>query len=298
MKKKIGIALVLALALVLSLGTVVSADPPFEPTSVDIDWVGGGWVGARVIGGDDAITTFSTDGSHIEGTFTADYTAGGYAYMEVNTLTSRLDASVNGGGYIEYQTERTDSYGGWGAWEPAGQESYSFVGTDDGNASMGTGSRSSLDGLVDDNYPLLGTLAVDNATNYNIIRYLSVGNILTGDFFTGVQAHGSGSAVLQCRRSRALNYAELGVASYANAATFNAVGGGTFDLYARGDNGATINSITMTGSTSGSFNWLGNLDVGSLPTVTATDAGSGASLDIIANFISNFDMGDYSIRAW
>jgi len=292
LKKKIGIALVVALALILCLGTAVLADDPVE---VNVDWDGEGEVGTTVIGGDDAITTFHTAGSQIEGTFTASYSDGSYPYMEVNTLVSRIDASVNDGGYIEYRTERTDCYGGW---SPAGQVSYSFVGTDDGNASMGTGSRSHLNGLIDYNYPLQGTLAVDGASNYEIIRSLSVDNI-----WTYAYAEGSGLATLQCRNS-AIDYqfapsgAELGAYSGCpTKATFNAVGSGTFDLYARGDNGATINNTNMTGSTSGSLTWLGNTSF-SGSKVTATDAGSGATLNIIANFTSNFDMGDYSIRGW
>jgi len=288
MKKRIfSIALILALMSTMLCGSIALAD---DPTTVEIDWDGGGWVDATVIGGDDAITTFNTGGNHIEGTFTADYTPGSYSYMEVNTLASRLDALVTGGGYIDYRTERTDCYGGW---SPAGQVSYSLVQTDDGNASMGTGSKSHLNGLIDYNYPLQGTLAVDSATDYDIVRYLSVGNV-----FTGIHASGSGSAILQNRNSAVLKVAEFGdYSGCPTRATFHAVGSGVFDLYARGDNGATINNTNMTGSTSGSLTWLGNTSF-SGSTVTTTDAGAGAALNIIANFTSNFDMGDYSLRAW
>lgn len=288
--KKLMVALALALMLMLTVGggAVLAGDP--IDVDVDISWDGGGGIGATVIGGDDAITTFSTGGSHIAGTFTADYTPGSYDYMEVNTLTSRLDALVTGGGEIEYRTERTDGYGGWGT---IGQVSYSYVGTDDGNASIGTGSESHLNGLIDYNYPLQGTLAVNSATNYEIVRSLSV-----GDAWAVIHAWGSGLATLQNRNSAVLSVVEFGdYSGCPTNATFHAVGSGTFNLYGQGDNGTTFKNISMAGSTSGSLAWVGNTSF-SGPIVTATDAGFGTSLDLIANYVSGFDMGNYSIRAW
>jgi len=291
----IGLVIALLVSLVPASAAFAVGPTPFEPVSVDIDWDGGGEVGATVVGGDDATTEFWTGGNHVAGTFTAGYTPGSYSYMEVNTLVSRIDATVAGGGWINYRTERTDCYGGW---SPAGQVSYSRVWTDDGNASMGFGSKSHLNGLIDYNYPKQGTLAVDSATSYEIIRSLSVDDILVEAW-----AVGSGSATLQNRNS-AIDYqfapsgAELGGYSGCPPTdTFHAVGSGTFSLLAKGANGAIINDTDMTGSTSGSLSWLGDTSF-SGSTVTATDVGLGAALHIIANFASNFDMGDYSIRGW
>lgn len=303
MKKIFGIALVLAVLTSLCFGSVALADDP--DTIVNINWgpgtsgPGSGLIGTTVIAGDDATVSFQTDGSAIAGSFNLvdDNMNTWYGGGNVDSVSSYMTAGVTNG-YIWYQTTRTDTeiY-----HNPlTGQVSYSFVGAS-GSGEMATGSNSYGAGLHDNTWGKPRTSGGHNfeatGSSYQILRTMTAGD---GDF-TGVNAIGSGSAYMDCLWSGAYGGGQSYLAKgwgYTWDHDFNATGSGTFDLVAVGNNGATFNNVTMTGSTGGSFNWTGSLDVSGLPTVTATDAGSGASLNIIANFTSSFNMGDYSVRAW
>jgi len=157
MKKIFGIALVLAVLAVLSLGSVALADPP---TDVTITWGGGlvdsggyptdygaGWVSATVTAGDDATTTFSTTGNAILGQFTArDFNDDSTMYF-VDKFTTSFSADVTDG-YATISTERTDFAAGWDEAGPpymygyAGEHSYNYVGASGGAAHLSVGSWS------------------------------------------------------------------------------------------------------------------------------------------------------------
>lgn len=306
MKKIFGIALVLAVVTTLCFGTVALAA---DPTDVEVTWGGGavdsggyptdsgsGWVSATVTAGDDATTTFSTGGVEILGQFTAKGTANtSYPYMGVDTFNTDLDAIVGGAGYIEYQTDRTDSYASYG---PPGQTSYNYLEVFDGYGAMGMRSWTNYATQRDYLWAQVKTPGGYNfevdASSYYLQRTVQASD---GDF-ADLEAWGSGFAALEAISSR-MDSGSLyfGRQWESYDSYFTATGSGTFDLVGVGDNAVTFNDITMTGSTGGLVGWTGTLDLSGLPTVTATDAGFGASLQIIANFTTNFNMPDYSVTA-
>jgi len=309
MKKIFGIALVLAVLTTLCFGSVALAD---DPVDVEVIWGGGavdgggfpvnsgsGWVSGTVTAGDDAATTFSTGGFEILGRFTANQTANtAYPYMGVDTFTTDLDAIVGGAGYgyIEYQTNRTDSYESM--YGPSGQTSYNYLEVVDGSGAMAMRSLTNFASQRDYLWAQVKTPGgynfEVNADSYYLQRTVSASD---GDF-ADLEAWGSGFAALEAISSRMDDdslYFGRQWESYDSY--FTATGSGTFDLEGVGDNEVTFNNISMTGSTSGGMLWNGTLDLSGLPTLTATDAGSGAALNIIANFTSSFNMGDYSVTA-
>lgn len=306
MKKKLGIALVLAVVTTLCFGTVALADPP---TEVTVTWGGGtfdaggypvdagaGYIGATVTSGDDATTTFYTAGDAILGQFTAkDFNDNPYGY-NVDTFNTDLDALVAGSGYIEYWTDRTDSYAPM--YGPSGQSSYNFLGVEDGYGAMAMRSWTNFATQRDYLWAQVKTPGGYNfevdALSYYLQRTVSASD---GDY-ADLEAWGSGFAALEAISSR-MDSGSLyfGRQWESYDSYFTATGSGTFDLEGVGDNAVTFNDITMTGSTGGGMWWTGTLDLSGLPTVTATDAGSGASLQIIANFTTNFNMPDYSVTA-
>jgi len=304
--------IVLAFVLVLGLGLVAFATgpTPFDTVDVDMDWSNAsGSIGVTVVGGDDGTASFRTVGAGLDGTFTADYQAGGYGYMEVNTLVSRIDATVANGGFVQYNTARTDCYGGWC---PAGQTSNSFVGTGTfdysdpnnpifsygpGTVSMGTGSKSHLNGLIDYNYPSNGTLSA-NADNYTIMRNMAVGGSRAA-----LEAVGSGSATLQNRNS-AIDYqfapsgVELGgYSGCPPTASFHAQGTGTFYADGTGVNVVEFYDVTQTGNIVGSGGtWVGALTpVG--PGLTATSVGAGAAIHQWTSWNGVYDYSYNAMRA-
>ena len=52
----------------------------------------------------------------------------GYPYMGVDKTITSVTSDLSGGGWMEFEVNRTDSYGGYGL---PGQRSYSFVGSND-----------------------------------------------------------------------------------------------------------------------------------------------------------------------
>jgi len=308
LKKIFGIALVLALMTSLCFGSVALAD---DPVDVEVTWGGGlvdgggfpvnsgsGWVSGTVTAGDDATTTFSTGGVEILGQFTANQTANtAYPYMGVDTFTTDLDAIVAGAGYgyIEYQTNRTDSYGSYG---PPGQISYNYLEVADGYGAMAMRSTTNFASQRDYLWAQVKTPGGYNFEVDSSLYYLQRTVSASDGDFADLEAGGIGFAALEGISSgMGDDSLYFGRSWEPYDSYFTATGSGTFDLEGKGDNGVTFNNITMTGSTSGGMLWNGTLDLSGLPTVTATDAGSGAWLQIIANFTSNFDMGDYSVTA-
>jgi hypothetical protein len=284
MKKVLGIALVLALAVMLVPGAVF-ADPPFEPVAIDMDWSSGDGSSATVtytmVAGDDGKSSFYTTGSGLCGAYNADYTKGPYDYMEVNTLVSTIDAQCRTAGLISFSTSRDDCYGGW---SPAGQTSYSFVGSGiqtgntfvygAGEVSMLTRTQTWLNGLADYVYSFPyadptryrenrvsnpgfvsdgGVLEAKGCTNYTIIQ--NVANPNDGDRYFQADAVGSGNARLACRNGDAeYQYipgdVKLGQNVGVTKSDFTASGnGGTFTL-----SGKYVNNMSML---NGNLTWSG-----------------------------------------
>ncbi len=271
-------------------GAVLAADP----TQVDVTWGGAGIVDGTVDTGD-ANANFHSGGSNHVGEFHAtDSNDNPYNYgVDSNSFT--LETAITGFGQASLNVERTDAKTSYGA---AGQNSYTYVEIMNGSATLQNRSATNYASMKDCNYGWNANdhITVTGADSYYLERSMDSGNVN----FAGLWAGGTGDADLDCMNAEAsAGQVRLGegCGCYTNA-DFNAVGIGTFNLYGLGNNGVTFNNISMTGSTSGAFNWLGSLDVSGLPTITATDTGFGAMLNIVADFVSNFSMPDFSTKAW
>jgi hypothetical protein len=271
MKKIFGIALLLAVVATLAFGSVALAA---DPTEVNMNWSGSGSVGTTVTAGNDAIIHFAASGSGISGNFTAkDFNDNPYFY-NVDTVSSYIQSAVADGSSW-YRVNRTDSkvsmYG------PPGQISYSFIGANGGTAEMATGGFTNYAELEDPTYGKPKTTSGKNfeanASSYLIYRYIQTSD---GDN-AWFQAQGSGTALIDCMSCNAWgSWFDFGRGSgcYTNAdAQFT--GAGSFQVM-----GSAGNSVSFPG--------LG---------LTATGDGTpgSASLQLIANWVSSFNIADYSM---
>ena len=126
MSKKRSVEAILALfALALLLQTI----PALGATQTDVEWDTSGSLSIQVIADDDAETYFDTAGSHIWGEFHAkDFDDNLYNY-QVDTFETWVQAEIEGGGFIEWTTIRTDSHESM--YGDAGQERGILIDTDD-----------------------------------------------------------------------------------------------------------------------------------------------------------------------
>lgn len=319
MKRIFGIALVLAVLAVLSFGSVALAGDPID---VDITWGGGtvdaggypvdygaGWVSGTVTAGNTLATTnFSTAGSSILGQFTAGYNVGGGPYGG-NSYNTSMDAEVAGGGMIEFFTIRGAlGYTGSGTLEPGGQQSYSYVYSSDGTASLANRTSTGATfkthtgwdaGLLDNTYGWEGENFRVSGTSYEIIRQMIAGN---GNYVeawaTGTGTAGLDTGAQQVSDSRT-NQADLAYRSGYNFGwnqEFTATGTGQLILTAFGSNQAFMYDVSNTGADPGTSggSWSGTLSVTSGSTylagqgLTATGDGTfgSAALQIITGFVS------------
>ena len=280
MKRKIAIALAVALAMVLSLGSMVLAD---SPTTVDVEWddgsggYGSGWVGTVVTAGDDAVTTFQTWGAGIRGHFgTTDSNDNPYSYG-VDSNSAGIAAEVQNGA-IEFQMDRTDSK--TSMYGSAGQQTYGFVGTD-GWGAMATNSCTNYASQKDCCYGHPRTsgghhFEVSGASTYNLLKYVQAGDGDWAQVIAWEAIGGGGSAQLDCMNSTmSATGIQLGrgCGCYTDA-DFVAIGTGNFLAEAHGNNYA---EIYATGANS----W-----------------GSSASVGIMSSWVNGgFSIGDYSLTA-
>lgn len=260
MKKKLGIALVVALLAVLTLGNAVLADDP--DTIAEVAWDGSGVVTGGANTGD-AISGFSTGGDQISGSWTAtDSNNDPYGYG-VDNFSAYLNASVENG-YISAGCERTDSAGMYGV---DGQESWSFVGVEDGIASMAYRTTTNFAQMIDASYknqlPGGHNIVVD-ASLYEIHRGISDGRGNSG----ALNAWGEGIAILDCMVSGAsgvwpLTYGRGG-GCYTDAG-FNAIGpGGHVEIIGEGNNSVAFPGMGVSsdgGSLTFIADWLNGVSI-------------------------------------
>lgn len=262
MKKLLLGGLVLAFAVAMAIPSAVFAEDPVE---VNMNWAGtSGAVGYEQTSGDDAYVNFSTVGSAYSGHFASQYVENtAYPYMGVNTFQSYLNASVTNGG-ITYWTDRTDSYGSYGA---AGQTSYSQLLASGGTGEMAMGSWTNFASQKDCLYSSTGTkLGVPvrtsgghhfeaDATNYFMVHDITAPD---GDW-AYVTASGSGIADLDCM-SNELGASSLrlgwGCGCYTDA-DFYASGSGSFEAYGQGTNSVSSAYGTVTGAGAWQSNAMG-----------------------------------------
>ena len=256
-KKLIGIIMTLVVLAGLLFSGVAFAD---DPTTVDVTWDGGGAVVGSVVAGDDATASFGSAGSNHIGEFHAtDYNFNHYGYG-VDSCTFSLDTTITGGGVAQLTVDRTDSKA---SYCPAGQQSYTYVWTDDGNATLQNRVGTNYASMKDCNYGWNANdhITVDNATNYALARWVDADSSLANTNslnFAGLVASGTGNADLDCMSSEAGNGVRLGwgCGCFTNA-NFTATGGGTMQLTGVGNNSATTAMAPgMAGADS--FNFIAN----------------------------------------
>ncbi len=266
MKKRIGIALVLALALILCLGTAVFAD---DPTDVNVDWDGTGAVGVNVDTGD-TLAGVLTAGEGISGSYSArDSNNNPYNYG-VDNFSAYLNASVVNG-VIDAGSFRADSYSPM--YGPAGQSSWSIVEVAGGTASMAYRTTTNYASMSDASYGFQlpgGHNIVVDATYYEIDRGIEDGRGNSG----WVYGEGSGTATLDSMVSAASGGWSLtfgrGGGSFTDA-NYTATGNGYFEAVGMGNNSITFNGMGMSSG--------------------------GGSLSVVANFVNSFSIADYSLTA-
>lgn len=257
----------MALIATLALSGAVMAD---EPTTVTVTWDGAGGVGTNVDCGD-SNAGFTTIGDAIVGSYTAtDSNDNPYNY-KIDSFVSEINASVING-QISTGIARVNSY--TGMYGNGGQVDSAFVGVSDGTASLAFRSTTNFAQMVDASYQHQlsgGHNIVVNGSSYNLDRFISDGRGNSGDVF----ASGTGIATLDCMSSEASGCWNLklgrGAGCYTDA-NFNASGAsGIFQV-----TGVGVDSVT--------FNGLGM-------------SAGGGTLQVVANWVNNFSISDYSLTA-
>lgn len=270
MKKRILIALSLALLLTFSFSSAVFAA---DPTEVNVTWDGAGVVDGTVVAGDDATAYFHSEGSSHSGTFHAtDSNNNPYSYG-VDSCSFSLDTSIVGGGWAGLDVFRTDAKTSYGV---AGQRSFTYVWTDDGDATLQNRSGTNYASMGDHNYGWNSSnhITVTNASAYTLQRFMSSTPTAGVANFAGIRVDGgSGDANLDCMSSSAsAGQIRLGWGGgcYTNAG-FTATGTGTLTLNAFGNNSTT--------------------------TAMAPGMIGATSFQIIASWVGSFSIADYSTTA-
>ena len=251
MKKLLALSITLALFASLFFGSIALAA---DPTTVDVTWDGTGIVTGDVDTGD-ALTNFHSEGSNHIGEFHAtDYNINHYGYGVDDNVFS-LETSITGTGWAELDVNRTDS----GPYGPAGQQSYTYVGVNNGNATLQNRVSTNYASMKDCNYGWNANnhITVTEATAYTLIRWMdSDSSVPGGANSIRLDAKGNGNANLDCMSSEA-NASQVrlgwGCGCYTNA-DFTATGTGAFQLQAAGNTESTTAMAPgMTGASSFSF---------------------------------------------
>jgi len=270
-------------------GLLVIATPVMAQTTVDTYWLGGGYMDTTFTAGDDAHSYLETSGSGIMGEFHGkDYDDNPYGYL-VDTVTSSIDAIVNGG-YIWFENTRDDSKDSmYGA---PGQYSYSFVGST-GTAEMAWYSWTNYAEMANCEYAKPTTT---NGKNFEASgSSYTINHMLMDSSSDGAQvlASGSGSAMIRLMGEKAggkdtyFNMGFLPVCGDGCAwdnkyATFDGSGAGTFALHGWADNSLTVGACPS----------------GSCVSVTVPGDGSpdSATYDLVIGYSGVFSYPDFGIK--
>ena len=234
--------------LLLAIGAVSAT----TGTTVDVTWDGAGHIDTNFVSGNDATVVFETQGNHVIGEFHGtDYGDNPYGY-NVDSTNTKLKANVVDGGWIAYTFSRTDSYSPM--YGSAGQESYTYVGTQEGNANFAWNTDSNYASLGNSNYGWQSDNQMTAAGTHYIDHYIKAG---TNGAEMQVQAVGSTQISDMCDTASGDSFQfGKGCGCYTNAKV-DVSGDGIFDLTAVGDNSIVTDSGISTDGTlsiSGTFN--------------------------------------------
>ncbi len=230
--------------LTIAIAVMMIAVPAMAaPTTTNVTWSGFGInVGINAVAGDDATSVFSTMANSGAGNFNfTNYSDNPYGY-NVDTTDVFVNASVAGGGTMEFTNTRTDSL--TSMYGNAGQVSYSWVNSSD-VGEMATGTWTNYAALQD---PTYGKPKTTNGHNFEASgASFEIVNSITASDGDGAQlwTQGSGSTMIDVMNSGSM--------------------GGAFSF---GEGGGCYTNADVEATGSGFFNvnaWLDFvLDVGSI----------------------------------
>jgi hypothetical protein len=230
------------------IAMLLSATTAFAATTVDTTWSGGGSFGTTFTSGDDAHSSFSTNGALISGQFHAtDYDDNPYTYS-VDTTNTNVMSHV-GNGWMEYRFTRDGSYSPM--YGVAGQQSYTYIGSS-GTGDFAWTTTSNYAALGNSEYGFQNNNQMQaTGSHYDILHSISA-NINNG---AGIAVHADGTTQISdmCdSASGATSYTfGKGCGCYTNAVA-NTVGSGSFNLFADADHqivtdtGITVNGGSLT----------------------------------------------------
>jgi hypothetical protein len=277
--------ILLILALVCALAIAIpSAAFAADPTTIIVNWNGGGTVTGTTTAGNDAIYNFQTSGSGISGQFNVlDQNDNSYSYG-VDYTNSYINADVTNG-YIYYEGNRTDSYvpmyGG------AGQTVASFVGVGTGTGEMATGSWNNYAEGGTATYAQPHTSGGYNyeasGTNFAIVSYIGIGD---ANFGTGFSTTSTGNnAYLQSTGTGTAKINDMSNGYWGTGLTFGS-GMGCYtnaNALLTGTGQFLVNAIGTNSITSGGWNVGGSGTYGS------------ATFSQLANYSGATSVSDYSL---
>lgn len=286
--------LVLIALLVVASMLIPSAVFAADPTSMVVNWSGGGVVNGTFTNKNDATYSFNVNANGASGTFTANGLNDNPFSYNVDSSNAYIKCSVSGGGFTNFIAQRTDSYSGM--YGSAGQLAYSSILADIGSAEMATGSSNNYAQMVNGTYgkpwTTNGANFEANSDNYAIYSFIGKSatidsnyNITPSDNWAEFSVVGSGTAKINDMTNEASGCWPLklgyGGGCYTNAKAL-LTGSGIFAVNAVG-----TNSITVPG------------DVGGL---TIPGAGYGTtSYSLVVNYAgatsgSPFSYSNFSVK--
>ena len=266
-----------------------------DPTTTDVWWSGGGSLNIDFAASDDMMAQFDALGALHSGEFHGRNLADNPYSYGVDTATAFVKATLAGSGsgvpdaFMSFQVDRLDSTGMYGA---AGQQTYSYIGTD-GTAEMMFGSGTNYASMTNAQYGWGGTYGwTSGGKNFEATGNHYIEHKITDSDGDGamVQAWGAGQTTSQikCMGESAggstYNMASLpvcgdGLAWLGNYGTFNGSGAGQFHLSAWADNGITVGSIT-----------------GSEWTIPGNGTNNSATYDLNVNYAGSWGWSDFGLR--
>lgn len=232
-----------------------------DPTTTDVVWNGGGTLNIDFQVSNDMLAQFDAAGFAHQGQFHGkNFADNPYSY-NVDTATAFVKATLAGGGsgqpdsFMQFQVDRLDSKSSM--YGPAGQQTYSYIGTD-GTAEMMFGSTTNYAAMTNAQYGWGNTYGwTTNGKNFEATGYHYIKHQITDSSADGamVEAWGNGptTSMVKCMgetsQGSAFNMARLpvcgdGLAWLGNYGTFQGSGVGQFHVGAWADNGLTIGSGT------------------------------------------------------
>jgi hypothetical protein len=259
-KKLFVLSLMVVSLLVMAVPTV------FADTNVTMTGTGTIDFDTSILYDDDALAIFNFTGY---GSFTlvgieTDNTA--YPYMGVDTTSTYVMSDITaGGGFIQFEVQRLDSYGGYGA---PGQDSYSLVYSSDGTASLDFKTTTNFADLWSSNWGFQANQQFEvSGSTIQVIHTLLTGSPMEGGQLSLL---GSGTASIDYMADGYTDYNEFrfgyGDGCYENA-DLTANGAGVLTIGGVADNNIWAHDGSWSVSGSGgvghteTWNYNGLLNV-------------------------------------